>query len=212
MREVYNLIRVDKIKSYGLFLLSLYIMGLVISLVTQAHLGTTSITSPSYVLSLSFPLSFGLLTMFLNFLFVILQIIILRKDFPKLQYLQLIIGPILGLAIDFWSYIILLFEQPAYWLKMLMVIMGCAVIAFSTVLQLKARVVNNPAEGIVKAISSKTGKNFGMIKLYFDITLVCIAMIISLITLNNIYGVREGTIISALIIGPFIKKIQQYIH
>lgn len=212
MREVYNLIRVDKIKSYGLFLLSLYIMGLGISLVTQAHLGTTSITSPSYVLSLSFPLSFGLLTMFLNFLFVILQIIILRKDFPKLQYLQLIIGPILGLAIDFWSYIILLFEQPAYWLKMLMVIMGCAVIAFSTVLQLKARVVNNPAEGIVKAISSKTGKNFGMIKLYFDITLVCIAMIISLITLNNIYGVREGTIISALIIGPFIKKIQQYIH
>ncbi|HLR42856.1 MAG TPA: DUF6198 family protein [Pseudogracilibacillus sp.] len=206
------MIRVDKIKSYGLFLLSLYIMGLGISLVTQAHLGTTSITSPSYVLSLSFPLSFGLLTMFLNFLFVILQIIILRKDFPKLQYLQLIIGPILGLAIDFWSYIILLFEQPAYWLKMLMVIMGCAVIAFSTVLQLKARVVNNPAEGIVKAISSKTGKNFGMIKLYFDITLVCIAMIISLITLNNIYGVREGTIISALIIGPFIKKIQQYIH
>src|SRR5699024_11014701 len=99
------------IKGYGLFLLSLFIMGMGISLVTLAHLGTTPITSPPYVLSLSLPISFGMLTMLANFVFVLIEIIVLGKDFPKEQYLQLIVGPILGLSIDFWSYFIFIFHN-----------------------------------------------------------------------------------------------------
>src|SRR5699024_12433229 len=82
------------IKGYVLFLLILFIMGMGISLVTLAHLGTTPITSPPYVLSLSLPISFGMLTMLANFVFVLIEIIVLGKDFPKEQYLQLIVGPI----------------------------------------------------------------------------------------------------------------------
>lgn len=196
------------IKGYGLFLLSLFIMGMGISLVTLAHLGTTPITSPPYVLSLSLPISFGMLTMLANFVFVLIEIIVLGKDFPKEQYLQLIVGPILGLSIDFWSYFILYIPQPFYIIQLLMVIIGCAIIAYSTVLQLKANVVNNPAEGVVKAFAFKTSKHFGSIKLYFDISLVVIAVIISFVSLGTIAGVREGTVISALIIGPLIKMFQ----
>ena len=183
-------------------------MGMGISLVTLAHLGTTPITSPPYVLSLSLPISFGMLTMLANFVFVLIEIIVLGKDFPKEQYLQLIVGPILGLSIDFWSYFILYIPQPFYIIQLLMVIIGCAIIAYSTVLQLKANVVNNPAEGVVKAFAFKTSKHFGSIKLYFDISLVVIAVIISFVSLGTIAGVREGTVISALIIGPLIKMFQ----
>jgi len=196
------------IKGYGLFLLSLFIMGMGISIVTLAHLGTTPITSPPYVLSLTLPISFGMLTMLANFVFVLIEIIVLGKDFPKEQYLQLIVGPILGLSIDFWSYFILYIPQPFYIIQLLMVIIGCAIIAYSTVLQLKANVVNNPAEGVVKAFAFKTSKHFGSIKLYFDISLVVIAVIISFVSLGTIAGVREGTVISALIIGPLIKMFQ----
>lgn len=90
-----------------------------------------------------------------------------------------------------------------------MVLIGCAIIAFSTVLQLRARVINNPAEGIVKAIAYKTSKDFGTVKLYFDISLVCLALVISLFVSGSIQGMREGTIISALIIGPMIKVFQK---
>lgn len=204
-----SLVQPNAIKSYGLFLLSLFIMGFGISLVTLAHLGTTPITSPPYVLSLSLPISFGMLTMLFNFIFVMLEIVILGKDFPKVQYLQLIVGPILGLAIDFWSYLILFFTQPYYLLQISMVIIGCVVIAFSTILQLKAKVVKNPAEGIVNAISIKSKKDFGTIKLYFDISLVGLAVVLSLLTFGTITGIREGTVISALIIGPLIKMFQK---
>lgn len=184
-------------------------MGLGISLVTFAYLGTTPITSPPYVLSLFLPISFGMLTMLFNFLFVMIQIILLGKEFPKVQYLQLLVGPVLGLSIDFWSYFVMMIAEPHYLIQVGMVIIGCATIAYSTVLQLKAQVVNNPAEGIVKAIAFKTSKEFGTIKLYFDVSLVCLAALISLVAFGTIQGIREGTIISALIIGPLIKMFQR---
>ncbi|HBV03899.1 MULTISPECIES: YczE/YyaS/YitT family protein [Mammaliicoccus] len=199
---------IKTMKSYGLFLLSIFIMGSGISLVTLAYLGTTPITAPPYVLSLSIPISFGVLTMFANIIFVLIEIIVLRKDFPKEQYLQLIVGPLLGLSIDFWSLIITHIPTSFYLIQLLMVVVGCIIIAYSTTLQLKANVVNNPAEGLVKAFVIKTSKSFGTIKLYFDISLVIIAIVISLVSFGSITGVREGTIISALIIGPIIKVLQ----
>lgn len=197
------------IKSYSLFMLSLIVMGLGISLVTLAYLGTTPITSPPFTASFSVPISFGMLTMLMNFIFVLIQIILLGKEFKREQYLQLLVGPVLGAAIDGWSLIISLYLTENYLVKLGMVILGCIIIALSTIIQLKANVVNNPAEGIVKAIAYKTNKEFGDIKLYFDITLVIIALIISFVTLGEIQGVREGTIISAIIIGPMIRKFQQ---
>src|SRR5699024_4656023 len=169
------------IKGYGLFLLSLFIMGMGISLVTLAHLGTTPITSPPYVLSLSLPIRLGMLTMLANFVFLLIEIIGLGKAFPTEQYLQLIVGPILGLSIDFWSYFILYIPQPFCIIQLLMVIIGCAIIAYSTVLQLKANVVNNPAEGVVKEFAFITSKHFISINLYFYISLVVIAVIISFV-------------------------------
>src|SRR5699024_3185950 len=197
------------IKSYSLFMLSLIVMGLGISLVTLAYLGTTPITSPPFTASFSVPISFGMLTMLMNFIFVLIQIILLGKEFKREQYLQLLVGPVLGAAIDGWSLIISLYLTENYLVKLGMVILGCIIIALSTIIQLKAKVVNNHAEGIVKAIAYKTNKEFGDIKLYFDITLVIIALIISFVTLGEIQGVREGTIISAIIIGPMIRKFQQ---
>lgn len=184
-------------------------MGLGISLVTLAHLGTTPITSPPYVFSLFVPISFGMLTMLVNFLFVLIEIMLLGRDFPKIQYLQLFVGPILGAAIDFWSYLLIFIVQPYYYMQLAMVLIGCAVIAFSTILQLKAQVVNNPAEGIVKAIAFKTSIEFSKMKLYFDSSLVCLAAVISLIAFGSIQGIREGTVISALIIGPLIRIFQK---
>ena len=80
-------------KGYGLFLISILIMGLGISLVTIADLGTTAISSLPYVLSFVFPFSFGTFTALMNIMFVFIQILLMKKEFPKEQYLQFFIGP-----------------------------------------------------------------------------------------------------------------------
>src|SRR3954453_13206375 len=74
------------VKGYGQLLISLLIMGAGISLVTLANLGTTAISSLPYVLSFVFPLSFGAFTALMNITFVFIQILIMKKEFPKEQY------------------------------------------------------------------------------------------------------------------------------
>ena len=199
---------INSIKAYSLFIFSTIILGLGISFVTLAELGTTAITSPPYVMSQFIPVTFGMLTMFMNTLYVFLQLLLLGSEFPKMQYLQLLVGPVLGVAIDSWSYLINLIPREHYSIQLFMVITGCVVIAWSIVLQLKANVVNNPAEGIVKVIAMKAKKPFGQIKFWFDVFLVIVALIISVSVLGTIYGVREGTVISAILVGPLVKIMQ----
>jgi len=197
------------IKRYVLFFLSLVVMGLGISLVTKSDLGTSSISSIPYVLSIIYPLSFGAFTFISNVTFVLLQILILRKDFPKNQYLQLIVGPFLGLFIDLGMFLFKWISPTYYLTKLLILLIGSIVLAFGIFLQLTADVITNPGEGIVKAIAIKTGKDFGNVKVVFDSILVLIAGIFSFIAKGSILGIREGTLITAIIVGPIIKGFRK---
>ena len=197
------------VKGYGLLLISLLIMGAGISLVTLAHLGTTAISSLPYVLSFVFPLSFGVFTALMNITFVLIQILIMKKEFPKEQYLQFLVGPILGLSIDLSMYLFSFLQTSTYLLQVMMLLIGCILLAFSTVLQLEANVVNNAGEGFVKVLAMKAEKKFGDMKLIVDVSIVVVAIAISLIGLGEIRGIREGTIVSALIVGPLVKFFRQ---
>ena len=197
------------VKGYGLLLISLLIMGTGISLVTLANLGTTAISSLPYVLSFVFPLSFGAFTALMNITFVLIQILLMKKEFPKEQYLQFIVGPILGLSIDLNMYLFSFLQTPTYLMQVIMLLIGCTLLAFSTVLQLEANVVNNAGEGIVKVLALKSKKKFGDVKLIVDVSIVVVAVAISFIGLGEIQGIREGTIVSALIVGPMVKFFRQ---
>ena len=197
------------VKGYGLFFISILIMGLGISLVTIADLGTTAISSLPYVLSFVFPLSFGAFTALLNIVFVFIQILLMKKEFPKEQYLQFFVGPILGFSIDLGMYLFSFLQTSSYILQVIMLLIGCALVALSIVLQLEANVVNNSGEGLVKVLSIKTKKEFGNTKLFFDVSLVVLAAAIAYLGLGEIRGIREGTIVSALIVGPMTRLFRK---
>lgn len=197
-------------KSILLLLISLILMGFGINLITHANLGTTAITSPPFVLSLFLPLTFGTLNTIFNIIYILIQVVLLKKDFPKIQYLQIIVSIVLGLSIDGWGLALINLNPNNYIIRILLVIVGSFVIALSTVIQLDADLVNNPAEGIVRAISIRTKSDFSRIKTYFDLSLVILAVLISLIFLRTIAGVREGTIISAVLVGQFISLINRF--
>lgn len=193
----------ETLKRYSLFLLSVWVIGLGISMITQSNLGTTAITSLPYVFSMLFPWSFGTFTMLANILWVLLQIIILRKNFETKQYLQFFVGPLLGISIDINGLILQSFQTSPYLARLIFVFIGCVILAFGIFLQLASRTIYNPTEGIVNALATTLNKPFGNIKMTFDISLIVASVILSWIVLGNIAGIREGTLLSALLIGPF---------
>lgn len=192
-----------KMKDYILFFLSVIIIGAAITLITNAGMGATAITSLPFVISEIWGISFGFMTALFNLLWVLLQIMIQRKNFPKIQLLQFIVSFLLGLSVDVSNLILGGINPQTYINQIIILVIGCLTMAFGIFLQLKANVVYNPAEGIVTVIAEHTRYQFSTIKTIFDSTLVILSILLGLFVTGKVTGIREGTIISALIIGPF---------
>lgn len=189
------------VKRYALFILAIIIQSCGIALVVKSMLGTSPISSLPYVSSLITPYTFGQTTFAINMILVVAQIAILRNEFHRVQLLQVPMTLIFGMAIDFfmnfWGWVI----PEAYFLKLLILLIGASCVSLGVALQGIANVLMLPGEGIVYAINRHFHINFAKVKTTNDVTLVVLAAILSFLCLDTIDGIREGTLISALITG-----------
>lgn len=195
-------------RRYLLFVASLFINAFGIAFITKALLGTSPITSVTYVLSLFTPFTMGIWTILLNLLFVVLEPFLmtrreLREDL-RMYLLQIPIAFCFGLFIDFSMFMLFWLEPSAYVMKVTVLLVGCIILALGIALEVKANAAMMAGEYFVKTITRRFHGEFGYVKLGFDITLLTIACILSLVFLSDIQGVREGTVVSALLVGPIV--------
>ena len=195
-------------RRYLLFVASLFINAFGIAFITKALLGTSPITSVTYVLSLFTPFTMGIWTILLNLLFVVLEPFLmtrreLREDL-RMYLLQIPIAFCFGLFIDFSMFMLFWLEPSAYVMKVTVLLVGCVILALGIALEVKANAAMMAGEYFVKTITRRFHGEFGYVKLGFDITLLTIACILSLVFLSDIQGVREGTVVSALLVGPIV--------
>nr|WP_295162288.1 DUF6198 family protein [uncultured Methanobrevibacter sp.] len=61
------------------------------------------------------------------------------------------------------------------------------------------------------AISKVLKREFGKVKPYCDVSFVITAAVLSFVFLGYLAGVREGTVISAIIIGPIVRIFKKYL-
>ena len=195
-------------RRYLLFVASLFINAFGIAFITKALLGTSPITSVTYVLSLFTPFTMGIWTILLNLLFVVLEpFLMTRRDLRedlRMYLLQIPIAFCFGLFIDFSMFMLFWLEPSAYVMKVTVLLIGCIILALGIALEVKANAAMMAGEYFVKTITRRFHGEFGYIKLGFDITLLTIACILSLVFLSDIQGVREGTVVSALLVGPIV--------
>jgi len=195
------------IKRYALLVVGLFFMGLGISLITKSYLGTSPISSIPYVLCLIFPISIGTFAFLLGAFFLLLEILILGKDFPKVQILQIFVGLLLGASIDISMHLLFFVEPVAYAGRIVTLLAGCVALALGVYLEVSSKTFVYPADAIVKIIADKAGKKFGHTKIAFDTTLCCTAGVISYASFGTLEGLGEGTIVSALLVGYNITAI-----
>lgn len=196
----------NKLKRYLLFLVGLFVNALGVSLVTKANLGTSPISSIPYVLSLNFPFTLGNFTIFFSIFLIVLQILILRKNFKLENILQIPVSIAFGYFIDLTMYLFFWVDPQNYLLKIVALLIGCAVLGFGVYLEVVADVVMLPGESFVRAIVQTWNTNFGTTKIIFDTSMAVIAAVLSFVFAGKLNGVREGTIIAALLVG-FIARL-----
>jgi uncharacterized membrane protein YczE len=186
---------------YFLLVVGLFFMGLGISLTTKSALGTTPISSLPYVLSQIFPLSFGEFTFLLCVACLLVEVALLGRDFPAWQWLQLLVAALFGSFVDLGMFLFAQVNPQGYPGRIVVLVAGSTLLALGVYLEVIANALINPGEGVVRAIARKAGLRFGYIKIAFDLTLVAGATALSVAAMGAVKGVREGTLISALLVG-----------
>ncbi len=170
-------------------------------------LGVSTISAIPGVLSFATPITIGVFTFIMNMLFIVVQIVLLKRDYKPLQLLCIPFVMLFAWLIDFFVPICQLVPMPIYPVKIVVILCCCCTTALGVWLQVKAALVMLPGDGVVQAISAVTGIDFGKCKLAFDMSNLIIGAVLSLVLMAGLYGVREGTLLLALLVGPIIKKL-----
>lgn len=194
-------------KRYILLVISLFFSALGVAVTKHGELGVSPISSVANVMSCKFSdLSLGIWLIIWNCVLIFGQILILNKNFQLLQLLQIPLSFLFGYFTDFGMWCVSFVPANAYPVRLAMIIIGVVILGFGISLSVIANVIMNSGEAFVKAISDTMNKNFGNVKIAFDVTCVALAVMLSLIMFDlSIIGTREGTIISALLTGVVVK-------
>lgn len=199
--------RTEIIKRYALFIISLFFSAIGVAFTKHGELGVSPISSVANILSFKFTsLSLGTWLIIWNCVLIAGQILILRKNFQLIQLLQVPLSFLFGWFTDLGMWIVSFIPAETYPIRLAMVIIGIVILGFGISLAVIANVIMNSGEAFVKAMSDLLNKEFGNVKIAFDIFCVMISIVLSLIFFDlTIVGTREGTVLSALFTGITVK-------
>lgn len=201
---------------YITFIIGLYFLSLGIVFIVTSTLGTTPISSVNYVVTLHTPISLGTATFLINVLLIIGQFWLIRaghgtrKDRVEIL-LQLPFSLLFAIFIDLNMALAGSIEPTSYPMALALLGAGCISQAVGVVLELKPNVAIMSAEGFVKYAARRYNKDFGRLKVIFDVTLVSSALLLGLACSGHIEGVREGTVIAALSTGFIVSFLSRHI-
>ncbi len=194
---------------WALLALGMLVAACGIACVAQAQLGTTPISSTPYVLADILHLTFGETTFIVNVIFVFLQWVMLRKLFRMTNLYQIPSVFVFGLFIDFGMRLFAPLAAGAveagWFAQAGMSLAGNVLLSLGIVMQVESKTLVQPGEGVVLAASVCFKKPFGTVKIVNDVLLVILAVILGLVFLGAPDGVREGTLVSAVMVGLCVK-------
>lgn len=193
----------------------LFIMAMGVSFSGAADLGMSPVNSIPYVLSEIFTmLSMGTWIIIIFSLYIVMQFILMGRNFQLWRILQLICTTLFGYFTDFTNWLADLFLpdpgqmtiSPAgiYVVRLLYLFISMVLIALGILFYLAPDLISLPGEGIMQVIAGKLHKPLPAVKMCFDCTVAAVALVISLAYFRQFHGIREGTVIAAFGVGKIL--------
>lgn len=192
-----------------LLVAGLFIMAFGVAFSIKAGLGTSPISSLPYVLSLFTPLTVGTATIAMHVTLILLQILLLRRRYDPVQLLQLPVALVFGGLTDFSVWVLQGVTASSYAMQWVLCLAGILLVGVGVSFEVTANLVTLAGEGMVLAVCKVFPVSFGNVKIGFDVTLVVIASVLSLLFLGGLYGVREGTVAAAFCVGLIARQVNR---
>jgi len=193
------------------YLLGLLIMAFAAALSINTNLGIAPNSSLPYALSMVLNTKMSTCIISISILHLVLQAIVLRQGLKWQMIAQFVVSTIFGYFIDFANWVVGDFCFPTYFGQMALLLISILLIGLGVSMYVDASFIPSTAEGLSLAVSKAFGIKFHNAKNIQDIVTVVLALLLGLVFLKNVVGVREGTILSALLVGRAVKLMQKWI-
>ena len=201
----------SKIRRWTVYFGGLFLMAAGVAFSVLSGLGVSPIDTIPYVTSVIFHSDMGLWTAIIFACYVGLQAVILRRDFPRRNILQIPIGICFGWFVSVTNTLesALLPAADSYPLQLLYLLLSMVLIGFGISFYVEADLMRMPAEGVAQAIAAKTGWQLSSSKILFDWSVVAVSLLLCWLVLHRLDGIREGTLIAAFGVGLFLRLSQR---
>ena len=195
-----------------IYLIGMFLMTIGVNLSVLSGLGVSPIDTIPYILSLILQKSLGLCSTLVFSVYIVLQILILRRKFQWKNLLQIVVSIIFGWFVSVSGVLTgLLPADPVYPVKFLYMLCSMGFLGTGIFLYVATDILSMPADGVSLALAEVTEKPMSTCKIFFDWSVVALTVILSLTQLHNISGVREGTFIAAFGVGMCIRFWERHL-
>lgn len=204
-----------------LLLVSMFFMTFGVALCVRSNLGSGVISSIPMSFSLAGEVglvpgwTIGGYTNIMNIILVAAQILILRRQFEKIQLFQLLVGVVFSAFLDINMWITSYFSDyqtlPA---QIIAQFAGATILGCAVAVEIRCGSITMPGEGIQVAIARVSGRPFPMVKIAVDTTLVVLAVISGYCFFGRWPWtvVGAGTLFAMFYVGYVVKLINPHLN
>jgi len=184
-------------------------LALGVAFSVNSGLGVSPVNSLPFVISLATGADMGNCVTAVFSIYILVQILILRKEFRLINLTQLLFTGFFGYFVNLAKWLVSDFSVPTYFGKLLMLAVSILFVSAGVCLYMNAKLVYMPMEGMTHAIAEKLDKPFHDVKVLMDCLVVFLGIVMSLIFLDGMEGIREGTVICAVLVGRVMRPMQK---
>lgn len=197
------------LKRVIIYICGIFTLALGGILAIKSNLGASPVSALPLSISRVSGLSLGTATIVLFIFYVIIQIILLRKNFKKIQLLQIVFAILFGQIMNFFNLIINI-NVDKFYIKIAICLLSFFITAIGVFITITANIVPVAPDGVVQVISLKKKIDFGKAKNYFDCIVVVLSVALLLVNRQNLEGLGIGTVLSAILVGRIVFIINKY--
>lgn len=140
------------------YILGLFVLALGVAFSINSNLGVSPVNSLPYVLSKIAHWDLSLMVTLVFTFYVLLQLLILRKDFKWISVFEIAFSFVFGYFVSLGQLILGDFTIPTYFGQLLMMVISILLIGLGVSMYINARLLPMPMEGLALALSSKSRK------------------------------------------------------
>lgn len=199
------------------YVLGLFLMAAGVVFSARSSLGVSPVSSLGNVLyqigqSVGAPafVNLGNCTTAVFCVYLLTELLILGRDFKAVMLLQLAVSLLFGQMVNLATAVLCFLPVPgSYAVQMLYLLVSVPLVSAGVMLYLTPNLFPMPGEGLSLAVAKKAGISVGTAKTIFDCSVVLLSVFTSLFYFHKLVGIREGTVICALLVGYVFKLLQK---